>query len=159
KLRCLESTSSGDLTSTKTATFQVNFTGCELLPSKEQCTTAGASAGEIKTGTLNGELGFLKDVVVKGVPNITVGWDFQNGGSILTAQCGPSKIGVNVTGSVIGAVTANKMLTTYGIKFLQKAGKQNPESFEEEPKQTLSETFGSVPAEQVGLANTTKVFN
>jgi hypothetical protein len=43
------------------------------------------------------------------------------------------------------------VLTAYGLKFVQKAGKQTPEAFEEEPKNTLSMTFGAVPAEQAGL--------
>ena len=66
---------------------------------------------------------------------------------------------MNVTGSAIGAIPANKMVNSYTVKFAETAGKQSPESFEEEPKDTLSETFGAVPAEQAGLKSTVKINN
>jgi hypothetical protein len=159
KIACLEASSSGEYTGPKTATISGKFTGCQLVPSKEQCTTAGSAPGEIKINSLNGELGFIKDEpIVEGL-NLSIGWLFKNGGSVLTAQCGPSKIAVNVTGSVIGSIPTNKMLNSYSVKFAQKTGKQSPESFEEEPKNTLSMVFGAVPAEQTGLMSTVKINN
>jgi hypothetical protein len=159
KIKCLESASSGEYTGAKTATISGALTGCEVSPSKEQCTSSGAAPGELKINALAGELGFIKDEPIKEGLNLKVGWLFKNGGSVLSATCGPSKIAVNVTGGVIGEVVTNKMLSSYTLKFVQKAGKQSPESFEEEPKNTLSMTFGAVPAEQTGLMNSSKITN
>src|SRR5262249_16050964 len=109
KIKCLESSSSGEYTGTKTATISGKLTGCEL-PTKEQCQTSGSAPGEIKINALQGELGFIKDEPVLEGLNVSVGWLFKTGGSVLSAECGPSKIAVNVTGSVIGAIPSGKML-------------------------------------------------
>jgi len=159
KITCLEMSSSGEYTGLKTATISGAFTGCTLAPAKEACQTAGAAPGEIKVNPLQGELGFIKDKAIPGALELQVGWDFKNGGSVLSATCGSSKTAVNVTGSAIGAVPSNAMVSSTTVKFVQKAGKQSPESFEEEPKDTLSMVFGAVPAEQAGLNSTIKITN
>ena len=159
KITCVESSSSGEYTGSKTATISGRFTGCQLVPSKEQCQTSGSAPGEIKLNSLAGELGFIKDEPILEGLNLSVGWLFKNATSVLSAECGPSKLAVNVTGSVIGAIPSNKMLSTYGVKFVQKGGIQHPEAFEEEPKSTLSMTFAAVPAEQTGLMSTVKLTN
>jgi hypothetical protein len=159
KITCVEMLSSGEYTGTKTATISGKFTGCMLVPSKEVCQTAGSAPGEIKVNPLSGELGFIKDQAVEGGQSVALGWRFKGAGSVLSAECGPSKIAVNVTGSAIGAIPANKMLGGYAIKFAALGGKQNPESFEEEPNSTLSMVFGAVPAEPVGLKTSIKITN
>jgi hypothetical protein len=159
QIKCLASSSSGEYTGTKSATLSLTLTGCTLKATGESCQT-GATAGEIATGPLEAQLGFIKDV--ENGPEVIspVGWDLTSGSAIVSGSCGASKQSLVVTGSAIGEISANnKMVSAYSLKFSQTAGKQSPESFEEAPKDTLSESLGGAAAEQAGLKATEKIAN
>jgi hypothetical protein len=160
KVRCLESLGSGEYTGAKSASFgPITLTGCETLPRKEVCTGAGAAAGEMKTGVLTGELGFVKDEPIPGGLVVSLGWALKSGSAIVEGECGPEKFALKVTGAVIAPIsTISKMVAGYSLKFTQSGGKQIPESFEEEPTQALSLKFGAV-TEQAGLSGAMKVTN
>jgi hypothetical protein len=159
QIKCSGSTSQGEYTGTKSATLSLTFSGCKLGKSTETCQT-GATAGEISTGPLQARLGFIKDLESGSEVISPVGWDLTNGATIVSGSCGASAQSLAVTGSVIGEVSANdKMALAYSLRFAQTAGKQSPESFEEEPKDTLGESFGGAPPEQVGLKATEKIAN
>ena len=51
------------------------------------------------------------------------------------------------------------MVPKYTLKLAQKHGLQSPESFEEEPKDTLTATIGAHSGEQAGLTSAQKVVN
>jgi hypothetical protein len=158
-IKCVASSSSGEYTGTKSATLSLTLTGCTQKATGESCQT-GATAGEIATGPLSAQLGFIEDVENGSEVVSPVGWDLQNGSSIIAGSCGASKASLVVTGSVIGEISANdKMTSAYTLKFDQTAGKQSPEAFEETPKDTLSESLGGAPAEQAGLKTAEKVAN
>jgi hypothetical protein len=158
QIKCLESTSSGEYTGTKSATLAITLTGCKLVGG-ESCQT-GATAGQIATSTLEAQLGFIKDVENGIEVASPVGWDLKNGSALISASCGAGAQTLVVTGSVIGEISANnKMAASYTLKFAQTAGKQAPESFEEAPQDTLSESLGGGAAEQAGLKAGEKVTN
>lgn len=158
-IKCLASSSSGEYTGTKSATLSLTLTGCTLKATGEACQT-GASAGEIATGPLQAQLGFIKDIENGSEVLSPVGWDLANGSSIIAGSCGASKQSLVVTGSVIGQISSNdKMASAYTLKFAQSAGKQAPESFEEAPKDTLGESLAGAPAEQTGLKASEKIAN
>jgi hypothetical protein len=158
-IKCLASSSSGEYTGTKSATLGLTLTGCVLKSTGESCQT-GATAGEIATGPLEAQLGFIKDLENGSEVVSPVGWDLKNGSSIISGSCGASKQSLVVTGSVIGEISANnKMVSAYTLKFAQTAGKQSPEAFEEAPKDTLSESLGGAAAEQAGLKASEKITN
>jgi hypothetical protein len=159
KVECKKSKGSGEYTGAKSLTESITFTGC-TLPSKATCQSAGAAAGEISTSQLSGKLGFIQD---QSGPSdellVSVGVDLSNGSALVTAECGGASEPVTVTGSVIGAIgKLDSMTKTLKLTATQSAGKQSPESFEEEAKDTLSATLGSGP-EQAGLASKLTLHN
>ncbi|MHB8233520.1 MAG: hypothetical protein ACYDHT_02600 [Solirubrobacteraceae bacterium] len=156
---CKKSTGSGEYTGAKTLTESITFTGC-ALPSKATCQSAGSAAGEITTSQLSGKLGFIED---KSGPSdellVSVGLDLSNGSALVAAECGGASEPLTVTGSVIGAMgKLNAMTGTLKFTATQSGGKQSPEAFEEEAKDTLSATLGSGP-EQAGLAGKLTIHN
>jgi hypothetical protein len=158
KVKCVGSTSKGEYTGTKTATLALTLTGCTLAG--ESCQTSSATPGQITTSPLQATLGFIKDVENGSEVISLLGWDLSSGSALISGECGASKQSLVVTGSVIGAISAaDKMLSGYGLKFAETAGKQLPEAFEEEAKDTLSASFGGAPAEQTGLKATQKIVN
>jgi hypothetical protein len=160
KISCLESTNAGEYTGTKTATIGVTFTGCVRAGNKEPCQSAGASSGEIRAPGLQGKLGFIRDTAVEGVTSVSVGWALGRTPSLISAECGAAHEALVVTGSVIAPLgTIDKMSLANALKLKQSGGKQIPESFEEEAKETLSATIGSIGPEQAGLATVEKVAN
>lgn len=159
KVTCKKSTGSGEYTGAKSLTESIAFTGC-TLPSKATCQSAGAAAGEIVTSQLSGALGFIQD---QSGPNdellMSVGLDLSSGAALVAAECGGASEPVTVTGSVIGALgKVNAMSSSLKMTATQSAGKQSPESFEEEAKDTLTATLGSGP-EQAGLAGKQTIHN
>lgn len=159
KVKCLSSTSQGEYTGTKTATLGITLSGCGIVKG-QACQSAGAAAGEITASGLQAQLGFIKDAVVGGEFQVSVGWDLTHSPSIVSAECGTAKESLVINGSVIAPIsTIDKMAASYTLKYSQTAGKQTPESFEEEPNDTLSASFGGSAGEQTGLAASVKVAN
>jgi hypothetical protein len=118
----------------------------ERQPGKSSRARSTASSGSSRNAF---EAGAIQDVV---------GLDLTHAPTLLTAECGGSAL--SVTGSVIGAVTAvNKMVTSLTLTYSASGGKQIPEQFEEEPKDTLASTYGGGPAEQTGLSTKLKLAN
>jgi hypothetical protein len=160
KISCLASTNTGEYTGTKTATLGITFTGCARAGSKEPCQSAGASSGEVKAPGLHGKLGFVRDTAVEGVTSVSVGLALERSPSLISAECGAAHEALVVTGSVIAPLgTIDKMSLANALKLKQSGGKQIPESFEEEAKETLSATIGSIGPEQAGLATVEKLTN
>ena len=161
KIKCLESTNSGEYTGTKTATINVTFTGCaRAAGAGATCQSAGASAGEVRAPGLQGTLGFVRDTAIEGVTSVSVGLDLTREPSLISAECGAGNESLVVTGSVIAPFgSIDKMTASNTLKLKASGGKQVPESFEEEAKDTLSETLGSIGPEQAGLTATPKFAN
>ena len=111
--------------------------------------------GEIRTASLGGTLGYIS------APMKRVGVDFSSPLTpITTFMCGPTPFVVE--GSVIGRITpVNKLIAPpahYILKFIQKAGKQNPMSFEGGPIDVLQTSIGGGPFVESGLAAKDEVF-
>jgi hypothetical protein len=157
KVKCASSSASGEYTGAKSATLGITLNGCGIVKGAA-CQTAGAGAGEITATGLHATLGFIKDAEEKGEFHPSVGWDLASSGSIISATCGSE--GLTVNGSVIAPIgTLDKMTAAYSLKFSQTAGKQLPESFEEEPNDTLNASFGGGSGVQAGLTAAAKVTN
>jgi hypothetical protein len=160
QIRCAASTTHGEYTGTKSATLGLALTGCKLVASGESCQSSGAASGEITASGLSAELGFIQDIDQGGEVLATAGWDLKREPSIISGECGSAKQALLVTGSVIAPISAaEKMVSAYTLKLAETGGKQAPESFEEAPKDTLTETLGGGPSEQAGLKATEKITN
>jgi len=161
KVKCTESSGSGEYTGTKTATLGVTLTGCENEASKQACESSGAGEGEIVADGLHASLGFIRDVVLElDNETVAVGWSLAGGSTLIDGQCAGGTQGLVVTGSVIGTVASvDKMAPSNTLRFEGKGGVQVPQSFEEEPKDTLTATIGSQGAQAAGLTDIVKVAN
>jgi hypothetical protein len=151
KVTCTSGSSQGEYTGVKTETATFAFTGCESAA--VPCQSPSASPGEIRTSSLSGTLGFIKDTEPL---KPLVGFDYQpatSGAHVMTFKCGALE--QTVDGSVIGAVTAlNKTTAKSTLTFKAAKGVQSPEAFEEEPKDVLSATLttgSGSSVEQSGL--------
>ncbi len=153
KVVCKKSSGSGTYTGAKSLTASLKLTGCALSSSKAACQSSGAPVGEIDTSSLNGQLGFIED---RSGPadelNVSIGVDLSKSPTLISAQCAGVSEALSVSGSAIGAIgKLNSMTSTQTLAYTQSSGKQSPEAFEEQAKDTLTATFGS-GAEQTGLA-------
>ncbi len=105
KVSCRKSTGAGEYTGAKSLTDAITLTGCSLASSRASCQSSGAAAGEIKTSSLSGALGFIED---QSGPSdellVSVGVDLSNGSSLVAAECAGLTEGLKVTGSVIGSI-------------------------------------------------------
>jgi hypothetical protein len=141
-LTCQAGSTQGEYTGPKTETVTVTLTGCEA-PGNHACQSAGAAVGEIVTGALLGELGFITHGA-----KASVGLDVK-GASLATFACSGSGT-VSLEGSVIAPFPKtserNQMVSGFALKYKDKSGKQIPEAFEGGVKDTLI-----LAGEQAGL--------
>jgi hypothetical protein len=155
RVECSGLSASGEYTSAKTVgAVSSTFTGCEVADTSITC-QSGATAGEITTSTLDGELGFEKQESppTSSVPAIDL---FPASGTVVAEfNCG-GFASVVVTGSVIHDVTGNKMLLEENEKFNQRGGVQEPTKLEGLPADVLeSSTNGGEPVQSgEGLLST-----
>jgi hypothetical protein len=142
---CNQSTDEGEITSPKTDTETITFTGCED-GTLQKCNSIGQAVGTIVTNPLATELGWISKA--KG----EVGVDFkpQAGIHLMEFECeGGVKFSIN--GSVIALIRAINMMTVTNMEIFKESAPavQEPESFEGGSKDTLvSEfSFGGPPTQ------------
>jgi hypothetical protein len=148
KVTCQAATDQGEITGPKTETVNITLTGCESGPSVP-CQSEGASVGEIRTYTVEGEIG-----VIKGGEKPTAGVDLKPTGAtapfLASFECANFSGRIAIQGSVIGQIASlNVMTVKHTLTFTQVKGLQKPEQFEAGPKDTL--TVGASFVEQNGL--------
>jgi len=154
-VECVVGNVKGTITGPKTATAEMEFQGCQNQK-HENC---GSPSNEnlIKSNPLEATLGFIKNEEVEGHKRIKVGLDFK-AQPPLTAlanyKCGGTLLeppNIALEGSVIAAdkpINAMKQVNKL-IFHVTVKGTQDPEKFQEEPKDTLFTTFTN------GLESTT----
>ncbi len=151
---CAASASQGEYTSAKTATLTVTLTGCQIGPKSHAvaCQSAGAAAGEIRTGSLAGGIEFISENEEPTTPVVGIDLKPSAGGTVMAFECGGSS--ASVTGSLIVPVTPlDKMTSALKLKALGGPGTQSPEAFEVGPKDTLTYTKSGGAAEAAGLTS------
>jgi hypothetical protein len=131
--RCTRTQGEGSLTSAKGGSIQLRFIGCE--DGGTFWTTEGAERGEIKTGTLPIELGYIKREPKQ------VGLEINHGAGTAFANWtvgGPGHKG-GIRGPVIAQLAAiNTKTTTYTLTLAKKErGVQNPVNFAGQPRLDL----------------------
>ena len=150
RLRCSSEHGSGTFTTSKTlGAVLLRFTGCEA--GGRSCSTKGLAAGELQTEHLNGQVGWISASSKK------VGIALNpaaNNGPFMEYTCGTTP--VTISGGVITALTAGKMLGTQTLKYAGKKGVQKPERFEGGARDTLSikEGGGAAVAAVLALSTT-----
>ncbi len=152
KITCTSDTDEGEYTGIKTDSEIITFVGCKYDSYPCQNTS---SAGEIVTEPLTSVLGFIKKPKEVGV-------SLEGPAGVFAEfKCGDWRVSIN--GSVIAKVTPiSKMTLTFTEAFKATAGKQKPENFEGEPKDTLTCTFEVnklVTSEQCGFTSKDTITN
>ena len=145
--------SSGEYVGNKAiANVTMAFTGCHL-GELGSCQSSAAAEGEVVTATLDGELGVIKKSLEGPIKN-TIGTDLRPVSCevLATFVCAGSP--VSVTGSVIGEVKRDAMLSKAPIKFVQTKGVQNPRRFEGGVEEVLLTKLGGGSSEHSGLSFT-----
>ncbi len=153
KIECKTEAGKGDYQHTRgVASVLITFTGCEI-PGLEVCSSAGAGAGELVTNQLEGALEWESKAAKKLALDL---FPADRGGLLMKFECGP--IPVEVRGSVLAPVKADKMALTSTLKYAASKAKQKPSEYEaaEGGKVTdvLEMSFLEEPFEQAGLAVT-----
>jgi hypothetical protein len=147
-VECAVANLKGTLTGPKTATAELELQGCSNAKG-EQCGSAG-NENQIKSNVLEAELGFIQNVVVEGHHHVKVGVDFRPQSpqtTLANYKCGTESSLPNAAleGSVIAALKPiDTMKEAADLTFhVRLNGTQDPESFQESAKDTLSTTFTS----------------
>jgi hypothetical protein len=149
EVQCSKSADTGEFNGPKSAdNVKVTFTSCATLGHK--CESPGAAVGEIRTETLEGEVGYLAG---GGTESPIVGVDLKPqppAKYLAQFTCNPEELNLRVRGSVVGEVLPpyNKFTKEATLKFHSHNGIQEWESFEGGPIDTLiSEScFGCEPS-------------
>jgi hypothetical protein len=153
-VKCSSSKIAGEWTTQKKASLTAEFLGCTNLTTGQPCQSETTS-GQIKSLSLEGFLGFIKNEVKEGKTIVTVGLDIkpQTPLTVLaTYNCGSPTEPASIEGSVIAQIKPidTKPTTQSNLVFkVSKTGAQVPEKLFGEPTDTLSTTFTS------GLSKTT----
>jgi len=123
--------------------------GCSR--SGEACSSSGAQAGEVLTGSLEGTLGVVKEGSSERTDKLGLDLLPSGGsGSLAEFTCGAASIVVR--GSVIASITTGKMSAATALKFKASKGKQKPEGFVGGPSDVLEESLDGGAYEQAGLS-------
>jgi hypothetical protein len=149
KVQCGFADIRGEYKTPKTASVKLEMVGCVRPDTLQKCQTNPGKEGEIEA-TFEGELGFISAKPKVGLK--------LTAPTPIPFSCGlPPEvpIPVSIEGSAIGLVkTIDNMSEVIKYSYVAPGGKQNPESFEGEPKATLTETWVNgveVNHEQTGL--------
>jgi hypothetical protein len=139
-IECAGGSSEGEYTGAKTETVTLTLESCEALPAHQSCQNVGSAVGEVKTMSLNGELGFINKTAIP--PAVGLDLKAATGEIAAAFECGGGGHGtgtqVVLEGSVIGQIRpVNKMSPAFTVTYRTKAGKQFPEQFEGGVKDTL----------------------
>ena len=159
KVTCSSGTAAGEYTGSKTLTITLTLSGCERPSTHEPCQSVGGASGQIKTNGLEGEYGF-----VSSGKNTSVGLDLKHEPALATFECAtaalPGKELIELQGSAIGPIAKiDVMVPGFTVTYKATAGRQVPEQFEGEAKDTLVTAIVGGSSEQTGLTATLALTN
>jgi hypothetical protein len=144
-IKCTSAKITGTYKGPKTATVQIEFLGCTNSLGA-QC-QSGTNKSEIKTLSLEAEIGFIKDVIKEGKLILVVGLDLNPTSpvpNLILYECGKITESARVEGAVIGKMAPlNGMTTKLSLTYTAVKGVQQYEKFENGLKDTLTTTFQS----------------
>jgi hypothetical protein len=156
-VECTAETSTGEYTGTREGkNIIVKFKGCKVVP--YVCTSPGHEEGELETVPLEGKAVWENEKEHKTALDLYPSAGHE---TFIEFSCG-AVITVSVKGSVLVPITADKMATTFTLKFKAKHGFQVPEEYEENGKKVkdiLLSDFAGKGYDQAGQTITTTVKN
>jgi len=134
------------------------FTGCKIGVETEKekvktihCETVGAKVeGVITTAPLTAQLGMIKVEPEPKEDQVGLAIGAPGSGVFMEFECGKI-VYVFRGGAILPFKLTDRMQKKVKLRYLEDKGHQNVESFENEPKYTLSAQIGAAPAEQAGM--------
>jgi Subtilase family len=159
KIACSSGAGTGEYSGSQKLTLTLTLSGCERTSSHEPCQSVGSGSGQVTTNALEGKYGFISRV-----KPLSVGVDLSREGALATFECTtaalPGKEVVNLEGSAIGPIKRiDSMVSTFAVAYKATAGKQLPEAFEGQAKDTLVTAIAGGSSEQTGLTATFTLTN
>jgi hypothetical protein len=157
KVECKTESSTGEFfegTNKEAGNMAIKFNECVSLG--QACSTPGAKSGELVTNNVEALVGWENKALKKTDIELHPGKSVSSG-LFIEFECGG--LVVKVKGAVLVPVKNDAMKTSEILKFVQKAGKQKPEKWEESSgKVILEASFEGGPYEQSGqqIASTLK---
>jgi hypothetical protein len=156
---CSSEASSGEYTGTKEGkNLLVKFKGCKVVPFI--CTSPGHEQGELETVPLEGRAVWENEKLHKTALDLYPSAGHE---TFIEFTCGEhAEVTVKVKGSVLVPIKADKMASTFTLKFKAKHGFQTPEEYEENGKKVkdvLYSDFTEKGYEQAGQEETVTVKN
>jgi hypothetical protein len=157
KVECKTESSTGEFfegNNKEAGNMTIKFNECVSL--SLACTSPGAKAGELLTNDVEALVGWENKALKKTDIELHPGKSVSSG-LFIEFECGG--LVVKVKGAVLVPVKNDAMKTSEILKFVQKAGKQKPEKWEESSgKVILEASFEGGPYEQSGqqIASTLK---
>jgi phospholipase C len=158
QLSCTGQKGSGEITGPRSASARMTFTGCENAATGS-CQSEGAAAGEVRTGTLQGRLDFIKHRISETKIVISAGLALGSPGfgtPVAVLECGEplGGMGTQLTlqgGAIAAIVSEDRMVIANGLKFAATGTKQKPEAFEGGPSEALQASVAGGAFEPAGL--------
>jgi alpha-tubulin suppressor-like RCC1 family protein len=141
--------------------IKITFTGCKIgvVSEKEKvkvihCTSVGTKAeGVITTSTLSAQLGIIKVEPKPEEDQVGLEIGAPGNGLFMEFEC-EKTIYVFRGAAILPFKLTDRPEKKVKLKFLEDKGHQNVESFENEPKSTLTAQIGAAPPEQAGMIMT-----
>lgn len=154
RIVCKAGKDEGQISGAKTVgKVLVTLTGCEEASFKSACETGG-TAGEIKLGELQGELGYTN----KSTKTVGLLLRPASGETVASFSCPGDIIHNQIKGSFIGKVwQVNKMSKSGELQYRQESGKQEFTKFEGGATDVLEMEINESTFEKAAIARTDKV--
>jgi hypothetical protein len=159
KIACSSGTGTGEYSGSQKLTLTLTLSGCERASTQQPCQSVGSGSGQVTTNTLEGKYGFISRV-----KPLSVGVDLSREGALATFECTtaalPGKELVSLEGSVIGRLKKiDSMVSAFTVSYKATGGRQIPEAFEGQAKDTLITAITAGASEQTGLTATLSIAN
>ena len=131
-ITCKGQIGTGEYTGNKTiGGVSLTFTDCHLGETGS-CQSTGAAEGEVRSSTLVGELGVIKTSTEGPIKNL-VGTDYKPASGETVAAFSCAGTAVSVTGSVIGELKRDSMVTKAAVKFVRVQRRAETDALRRKP--------------------------
>jgi alpha-tubulin suppressor-like RCC1 family protein len=152
KITCAGSSSSGEYASETEMVATLTLTGCANA-AHASCQSSGQASGAIVSNELSGALGYIDEASGQAGVELSA----KTAGALASFECGAEP--VLLAGSLVGAISADKMTAKPALKFAASQGHQVPLALEGHAPGALTLTRGANQAEAVTLAGKASIAN
>ena len=129
----------------------IKFSGCQIGVGTKCKTPGQKTAGVIVTKPLTATLGIVKVEPKPEEDQVGLAIGAPGNGIFMEFECNEGTPYIFRGGAILPFKLTDRMIKKSKLKLFEDKGRQNIESFENEPKFVLSAQIGAAPAEQAGM--------